>query len=248
MATIVYLDAEDEITSAAAQIRAAADSRVGLVLPFGSRVATSRINFRLLAREAMSHGRRLDIVAPDASAGPWRRPPGCRCSARWASTRRRSTPRTTRRTRGGRRRARPPASRRCGRDRRSGGGNPLRHGAQPPINRATRRLDRRRPKLGAKARGASSARPAPPRPPPHPVRPSSRIPTVRRPRRRRRLHGALARGHAGRQGRRRGRRLGAIVGALLVLAVVIGAVGAGAYLLLPSASITVTPGSRTSAR
>ncbi len=68
MATIVYLDAEDEITSAAARIRAAADSRVGLVLPFGSRVATSRINFRLLAREAMSHGRRLDIVAPDASA------------------------------------------------------------------------------------------------------------------------------------------------------------------------------------
>ena len=54
--------------SAAARIRAAADPRVGLVLPFGSRVATSRINFRLLAREAMSHGRRLDIVAPDASA------------------------------------------------------------------------------------------------------------------------------------------------------------------------------------
>ena len=68
MATIVYLDAEDEITSAASRIRAAADSRVGLVIPFGSRVATSRINFRLLAREAMSHGRRLDIVAPDASA------------------------------------------------------------------------------------------------------------------------------------------------------------------------------------
>jgi hypothetical protein len=68
MATIVYLDAEDEITSAAARIRAAADTRVGLVLPFGSRVATSRINFRLLSREAMSHGRRLDIVAPDASA------------------------------------------------------------------------------------------------------------------------------------------------------------------------------------
>ena len=41
---------------------------MGLVLPSGSRVATSRINFRLLAREAMSHGRRLDIVAPDASA------------------------------------------------------------------------------------------------------------------------------------------------------------------------------------
>jgi Baseplate J-like protein len=68
MATIVYLDADDEITSAASRIRSADDERVGLVLPFGSRVATSRINFRLLAREAQAGGRRLDIVAPDASA------------------------------------------------------------------------------------------------------------------------------------------------------------------------------------
>jgi hypothetical protein len=68
MATIIYLDADDEITSAASRIRDAADDRIGLVLPFGSRVATSRINFRLLAREAMANGRRLDIVAPDASA------------------------------------------------------------------------------------------------------------------------------------------------------------------------------------
>lgn len=68
MATIVYLDADDEITSAASRIRSAGDGRVGLVLPFGSRVATSRINFRLLAREAAANGRRLDIVAPDASA------------------------------------------------------------------------------------------------------------------------------------------------------------------------------------
>jgi hypothetical protein len=68
MATIVYLDADDEITSAAARIRAADDARVGLVLPFGSRVATSRLNFRLLAREALATGRRLDIVAPDTAA------------------------------------------------------------------------------------------------------------------------------------------------------------------------------------
>src|SRR5512141_286791 len=68
MATIVYLDVEDEITSAATRIRGAAETRVALVLPFGSRVATSRINFRLLAREAMVNGRRLDIIAPDASA------------------------------------------------------------------------------------------------------------------------------------------------------------------------------------
>ncbi len=68
MATIVYLDADDEITSAANRIRQADDTRVALVIPFGSRVATSRINFKLLAREAMVNGRRLDIVAPDASA------------------------------------------------------------------------------------------------------------------------------------------------------------------------------------
>ena len=68
MAAIVYLDPEDEITSAAARIRQAPDTRIGLVLPFGSRVATSRINFRLLAREAQANGRRLDIVAPDSSA------------------------------------------------------------------------------------------------------------------------------------------------------------------------------------
>src|SRR5450759_4197850 len=68
MATIVYLDPDDEITSAATRIRTADGTRVGLVLPFGSRVATSRINFRLLAREAQANGRRLDIVAPDASA------------------------------------------------------------------------------------------------------------------------------------------------------------------------------------
>ncbi len=68
MAAIVYLDVEDEITTAAARIRHADEQRVAMVIPFGSRVATSRINFRLLAREAVDAGRRLDIVAPDASA------------------------------------------------------------------------------------------------------------------------------------------------------------------------------------
>jgi Baseplate J-like protein len=68
MATIVYLDVEDEITTAATRIRHAAEARVGVVVPFGSRVATSRINFRLLAREADDAGRELDVIAPDASA------------------------------------------------------------------------------------------------------------------------------------------------------------------------------------
>src|SRR3954465_3203925 len=68
MATIVYLDVDDEIPSPAARIRGATDKRVALVLPFGSRLATSRINFRLLAREAMRPGRRVGIGAPGAAA------------------------------------------------------------------------------------------------------------------------------------------------------------------------------------
>ena len=65
---LVYLDVDDEITSAAARIRASDAEHVTLVLPFGSRLATSRINFRLLAREATERGKRLDIVCADASA------------------------------------------------------------------------------------------------------------------------------------------------------------------------------------
>jgi len=64
---IVYLDVDDEITSAASRIRTAEEIDVALVLPAGSRIATSRINFRLLAREASSRSRRLAIVAPEAS-------------------------------------------------------------------------------------------------------------------------------------------------------------------------------------
>jgi hypothetical protein len=60
-----YLEVDDEITSAAARIRGAEENRVALVLPVGSRVATSRINFRLLAREAQQSGRRLAIVAAE---------------------------------------------------------------------------------------------------------------------------------------------------------------------------------------
>ena len=62
MAGVIYLDIDDEITSAATRIRDAKDARVALVLPAGSRVATSRINFRLLAREAQSRHRQLSIV------------------------------------------------------------------------------------------------------------------------------------------------------------------------------------------
>jgi hypothetical protein len=61
----VYLDVDDEITSAAARIRGSEATRVALVVPYGSRIATSRINFRLLSREAIVNNRRLSIVAAD---------------------------------------------------------------------------------------------------------------------------------------------------------------------------------------
>jgi hypothetical protein len=67
MAAIIYLDVDDEITSAAARIRSGSEGRVVLVVPAGSRLATSRINFRLLAREAQTRDRRLSIVAGDAA-------------------------------------------------------------------------------------------------------------------------------------------------------------------------------------
>jgi Baseplate J-like protein len=64
---VLYLDVDDEITSAASRIRSAEEIRVAVVLPYGSRVATSRINFRLLARDATLNGKRLSIIAGDAA-------------------------------------------------------------------------------------------------------------------------------------------------------------------------------------
>ncbi len=61
----VYLDVDDEITSAAARIRGSEATKVALVVPYGSRIATSRMNFRLLSREALVNNRRLSIVAAD---------------------------------------------------------------------------------------------------------------------------------------------------------------------------------------
>src|SRR6476469_2053793 len=65
---IVYLDVDDEITSAASRIRNSAGTKVALVVPYGSRIATSRMNFRLLSREAIVSNRRLSIVSGDAAS------------------------------------------------------------------------------------------------------------------------------------------------------------------------------------
>ncbi len=67
-AGIVYLDVDDEITSAAQRIRSSAATKVALVVPYGSRIATSRMNFRLLSREALVSNRRLSIISGDAAS------------------------------------------------------------------------------------------------------------------------------------------------------------------------------------
>jgi hypothetical protein len=64
---IIYLDVDDEITSAASRVRSATGRRVALVLPYGSRVATSRINFRLLSRDALISEKQLAVVSGDSA-------------------------------------------------------------------------------------------------------------------------------------------------------------------------------------
>ena len=64
---IIYLEIDDEITTAASRIRDVDSLRIAVVLPYGSRVATSRINFRLLSRDALTHEKRLSIVSGDSA-------------------------------------------------------------------------------------------------------------------------------------------------------------------------------------
>ena len=59
MATIVYLDVDDEITSAAARIRAPDERRVALVLPYGSRLVD-------VADQLPAPGPRGDAARPPA--------------------------------------------------------------------------------------------------------------------------------------------------------------------------------------
>jgi hypothetical protein len=63
----VYLEVDDEITSAIGRIRAVTDGEAVIVVPPGSRIATSRINFKLLVREATE--RRLNIAAVSDEPG-----------------------------------------------------------------------------------------------------------------------------------------------------------------------------------
>jgi Baseplate J-like protein len=60
-----YLDNDDEITDAVARLRDTDDVHVVLVVPPGSRIATGRINFKLLAREARTRDLTLAVASPD---------------------------------------------------------------------------------------------------------------------------------------------------------------------------------------
>ncbi len=60
-----YLDNDDEITDAVARLRGSSDEQVVFVVPPGSRIATGRINFKLLAREAETRAKEMAIASPD---------------------------------------------------------------------------------------------------------------------------------------------------------------------------------------
>jgi hypothetical protein len=64
--SVCFLEVDDEITDAVARLRSAQDGRVVVVLPLGSRIGTSRINFRILAREAGRRGIAIALVSGDA--------------------------------------------------------------------------------------------------------------------------------------------------------------------------------------
>ena len=209
MAAIVYLDVDDEITSAAARIRGLDEDRIALVLPLGSRLATSRINFRLLAREAEARGKRIEIVTNDASARALAASAGLPTHLSVAAFE----------------------------------GGPLRHGAGGAGMAA-----------GATGAGAAAgvagsgpggaggapmtgARSATGRPIAEDDSPTTAIPTVKRP--------AERAAPVPQVGRRPPTPKGPIIAAVLLLIGLLAASGTAAYLLLPSATITLTPATET---
>jgi hypothetical protein len=67
VAATIFLEAEDEITGAVSRIRGLEEREAVLVLAPGSRIGTSRINFKLLAREAERKGLSLTTVSDEPS-------------------------------------------------------------------------------------------------------------------------------------------------------------------------------------
>ena len=246
---IIYLDIDDEITSAAARIRAVEGRRVGIVLPYGSRVATSRINFRLLSRDALTHEKRLSIIAGDAATRALAASAGLPAFASVAEYEASEEA------------PRPPRSTSTGAKAAGAAGLAAVTGAgptgappdaasadaagEPPAPRPTRR---RAPKaapvpeqatldemetaeLAIAARSIETVSPPIPEPAPvpAPVRRTDGSPAPRR----------SGRSSATAGGGSRSRTPVAVALGVLALVLLVG--GVGAYLLLPSATIVVTP-------
>ncbi len=214
--SVVYLDIDDEITSAVARLRTSDDLRVLLVLPPGSRIATSRINFRLLAREALEHGRKVAIATNEAGVRQIAASAGLQAYASVAEYEAATT-----------RPDRPPEDEPEAETQvlpGSRAGTPL-EPEEPPSGRegrvaipASSTWSTWQPAIGV--RGADGPR-------------TGGEPTGAREVRRRGVEvGSAAPAH-----RRRGRWLAL----LLVLAIAGALAGVGAFLLLPSATIAVTP-------
>ncbi len=241
---IIYLDIDDEITSAAARVRSSDARRVALVLPYGSRVATSRINFRLLSRDALINEKQLAIVAGDPAtralaasaglpvfgsvgeyessfAGPRGRAGTRRC-------RRPTRPRTARRARPAGANGQAPPRRRV-----AGSHGPPVRGAATAAAPCRSRLGRRPPRAARPCRSACRDRVAAP---PAGV-PSG--PAAARLRRSANLGTSSLPGRAGAAARGCRSSWRSPCSALVVL---VG--GVGAYVLLPSATIVVTPRAR----
>ena len=218
---IIYLEIDDEITTAASRIRDVDSLRIAVVLPYGSRVATSRINFRLLSRDALTHEKRLSIVSGDsatralaASAGL----PVFSSVAEYESSlvgvAEESVPRTE-----------VPAV--------AAGAVAAAASVVESMSAAAPEAASATAAVGALEPSDDTIRATIPRDPSptidrHPVRPMARTGSA--------AGNGTTTGSRGRGGTRTPWLIG---GAILALAVLIG--GVGAYLLLPSARIVVTP-------
>ena len=248
---IIYVDDDDEITSAAARIRSSDEGPIGLVVPSGSRLATSRMNFRLLAREAQSRGRRLSIVAGDgatralaasaglpvfgsvaefesalADAGGAVGPAVAGSTTAVAQPAVASSPAVPA----------PPALATPAPTKRSSARAARADRARPDVEATTLfpAAEVAAPAAAALIAPVAPATPATSRAVTTPVemqRPPE-LPPARR-------GGAGAVAFDTSSDRSRGRMVGALVAAVIALALVVG--GVAAYLLLPSATITVTP-------
>ncbi len=226
---VIYLDVDDEITSVASRLRRVTDAHVALVVPAGSRLGTSRINFRLLAREAAGTSRSLAIVTPDAAARAVATAAGLQAYGTVTeyegaeAARRASSPATIAETAATAAAVTATAGVRAGGPARSAGTKPDGVTAQPAASGSSADAHATPGRDGSSAGGAA---PVSGRASASGVPPSTGLPTAR----------PMRLGPS--QGRGSRRRWGVV---LLVAVVVLAAGGSVAYTALPTATVTIRP-------